>query len=308
MNFRSSDLLFSRINKYLSAFTNSSDIDENDWYYYTKSVLKRLNVEGTSLAETVLVVDGYKTKLPEDFSSLWALWKTEGDNKQNTIYREHQQDKLIFYYEDTCLKKNKEGCFSSSFIPSEKEPNVIMRDVFIGEELVINERYKNTHLLKLANKKSGYCLEGCLNKQVKEAEEFTINENSISFGFKEGTVLLQYYAFVKDEDGLPLIPDDVRIEEAIESFIIYKELAKKFYSGEENVLQRMQYAELKSDEKYNIAKTHLHLPSWKNMIEYAYKNQTKNHKYINPEVRNPYSWWYFPFGTFNNFSTTTYRR
>lgn len=295
MNFRSSEILFSRINKFLSAFTNSSDIDENDWYFYTKSVLKRLNVEGTSLAETVLLVDGYKTFLPEDFSSLWALWKTEGNNKNETVFREHQQDKLIFYYEDTCLKKNKEGCFTSSFIPSDTEPNVIVRDVFIGEELQVKQKFRNTHLLKLANKKSGLCLEGCLNKSIQHGEEFNISENHISFGFAEGTVLLQYYAFAKDEYGLPLIPDDVRIEEAIEAYIIYKELSKKFYSGEENVLQRMQYAELKSDEKYSIAKSHLHLPSWKSMIDYAYKTQTKNNKYIAPEIRTRYSWWYNPF-------------
>jgi len=304
MNFRSSEILYSRINKYLSAFTNSSDIDENDWYYYTKSVLKRLNVEGTSLAETVLAVDNYKCYLPDDFSSLWALWKAKGKNETKTIYREHQQDKLIFYYEDTCLKNTNEGYFSSNLIPT-GTPNVIMRDVFVGEELEEREYYEDVQLLKLVNKKNGFCVEGCLNKNCENENEFHLKENTATFNFKEGTVLIQYFAFPKDEDGLPMIPDDIRIEEAIEYYIIYKELEKKFISGEENVLQRLQYAQLKNDEKFNVAKTHLHLPSWKSMIDYAYKNQTKNHKYITPEVRRMNSWWYNPYlvtASFNNFT------
>lgn len=299
MNLRNSEILFSRINKYLSSFTNSSDIDENDWYFYTKSVLKRLNVEGTTVAETVLSVDNYKTYLPDDFSSLWALWKTDGCERDETIYKEHQQDKLIFYYEDTCLKKNKEGCFTSSLIPSETT-NVIMRDVYVGETIHQREYYKDVHLLKMGNKRNGLCVEGCLNKSAKSEDEFILNENNASFTFKEGNVLLQYFAFAKDEDGLPLIPDDVRIEEAIEYYIIYKELEKKFITGEENVLQRMQYAQMKSDEKFNIAKTHLHFPTWKSMVEYARKNQTKNHKYIVGDVRNIYSWWYQGASLWNN--------
>ena len=306
MNFRSSEILFSRINKFLSGFGNTGEIDENDWYSYVKDVLIRLNVPASSVAETVLDVDNYVAYLPDDFYQLWAAWSGEGNKEENISKRKSHINRYVYYYEDVCLTKAGE-CKNSSFVPT-GELNVIQRDIYLEEDIVKKERYNNVQLLKLVNTSTDLCYKDSFNKYANTENTFTISDKKLKFSFKDGIILLQYFAFRKDEDGLPLIPDDVRIEDAIEAFVIYKELQKMYINGVENVLQRMQYMEMKWMEKYKESKDHLHLPTYKSLIKYAYKNQTKHDKYIIPEIRNNERWWYLPIphtGTYNftNFVT-----
>jgi hypothetical protein len=91
MEFRSSEYLFSRINKFLSGFGSNGQLDENDWYYYVKEVLMRLNVPSSSLAETVLEINNYKATLPDDFYQLWSVWSAF----QETIHS-MKEEKQIF--------------------------------------------------------------------------------------------------------------------------------------------------------------------------------------------------------------------
>ena len=294
MEFRSSEYLFSRINKFLSGFGSNGQLDENDWYYYVKEVLMRLNVPSSSLAETVLEINNYKATLPDDFYQLWSVWS----GFQETIHSEGRkanfQNRLVFYYEDTCLEKGK--CSVSSLQPT--DTHIIQRDVFIDEEFSHTEKYKHVQLMKLVNASSELCHNECFNKRVNSPYTFSIAGTHLKFNEANGHVLLQYFAFKKDEDGLPLIPNDVRIEDALDAYIKYKELQKMFINGTEDVLTRMQYMEQQALIKMKEAKYHLHLPTWESMMQLAYKKKDDVARFLIPEVRVPSAgWWYSPFGS-----------
>jgi hypothetical protein len=48
---------------------------------------------------------------------------------------------------------------------------------------------------------------------------YSLNNDYLFTSFKEGIVEISYYAFPVDDEGLPLVPDDVMYIRAIESFI-----------------------------------------------------------------------------------------
>jgi hypothetical protein len=48
---------------------------------------------------------------------------------------------------------------------------------------------------------------------------YSLNNGVIYTNFKEGTIQQSYKAIVTDKEGLPMIPDDVKFEKAIENYI-----------------------------------------------------------------------------------------
>ena len=152
--------------------------------------------------------------------------------------------------------------------------------------------------MKLVNASSELCHNECFNKRVNSPYTFSIAGTHLKFNEANGHVLLQYFAFKKDEDGLPLIPNDVRIEDALDAYIKYKELQRMFINGTEDVLTRMQYMEQQALIKMKEAKYHLHLPTWESMMQLAYKKKDDVARFLIPEVRVPSAgWWYSPFGS-----------
>ncbi len=59
-------------------------------------------------------------------------------------------------------------------------------------------------------------------------KSYTINQDYIFTSFQKGFIELAYYAFPVDDNGLPLIPDDVTYLRAIESFITER-IARKLW-------------------------------------------------------------------------------
>lgn len=135
-----------------------------------------------------------------------------------------------------------------------------------------DKHFTHYEVLKYNSKTHLLCDEDSPNFNSKSDKEFRIDDRYLYFNFKEGKVVLEYFAFPYDEDGLPLIPDVAKIEDSIEAFIMFK-VMEYFYINDitNNALQKMQYLE----QKYNIAhKEALHyikLPEYQSEIDRAYK-------------------------------------
>jgi hypothetical protein len=57
---------------------------------------------------------------------------------------------------------------------------------------------------------------------------YTINDAWLNFNFEKGDINLAYIAVKTDEDGFPMIPDNVSYKEAIEKYIVMKLNYPKF--------------------------------------------------------------------------------
>jgi hypothetical protein len=62
----------------------------------------------------------------------------------------------------------------------------------------------------------------------RSARGYLMNEGWFNFNFEEGTVNLAYIAVPTDEEGFPLIPDNISFKEAIVKYIVMKLNYSKF--------------------------------------------------------------------------------
>lgn len=65
----------------------------------------------------------------------------------------------------------------------------------------------------------------------KYYNSFTIQNGYIKFAQKEGTLNISYQAIPSDEEGYPLIPDDVSFREAVYRYIVYKWMYPQVIKG-----------------------------------------------------------------------------
>lgn len=62
-----------------------------------------------------------------------------------------------------------------------------------------------------------------LNTRANQyAPTFTMNDSYMTFNLKTGKVCMAYWAFPLDEEGFPLIPDDVKYKRSVSYYIQYK--------------------------------------------------------------------------------------
>lgn len=74
-------------------------------------------------------------------------------------------------------------------------------------------------------------------------DEYTVVDNLFRFSFPEGQVMISYLRQKLDENGYPMIPDEVSVIEAIEKFIRYKVFEEQFDNGREGAERRYSKAE-----------------------------------------------------------------
>lgn len=85
---------------------------------------------------------------------------------------------------------------------------------------------------------------------------FTLNDNYITFNIKHGKVCLSYYAFPLDDEGYPLIPDDLKYKRAVSSYLQYK---MDYIMWRQDLLDDKVYVKSEQDWMWNVASAASHL-------------------------------------------------
>jgi len=87
----------------------------------------------------------------------------------------------------------------------------------------MNRTYHKQYLLKPGNiSVRANCTLDCANLGSSAADSFDIRDNKFVTNFRNGTVVLTFYATEYDNVGNQMIPDNYRIREYVEAFIKYK--------------------------------------------------------------------------------------
>lgn len=98
---------------------------------------------------------------------------------------------------------------------------------------------------------------------------YTINDCYIFTNFKEGVLEMAYKAFPVDEDGLPLVPDNVKYIQAVK-FYIAEKIAMRLFMQDKISRDKFQYIQGERDWYVGAATTAAVAPSvdqmesWKN--------------------------------------------
>ena len=259
--FKSSDILISRIKENLSSYDSAGVVDTGKFYFYIKEELRLLGEYVYITKEDLLPVENKKTALPKDFIQLYALYNVNANSKKVV---------LDGYLPDKTYTKFLQDCQENTIVVREKTI-VIDRDVVIKNEGA---------LLKYSGKvDTDLCFKDSPNYGVKSENEFNIDRNYIYLNIDKGDVYLQYLAFPYDEEGYPMIPDEVKIEKAIEYYIMYKTF-EYFYLNDiiNSALQKMQYFQQLYNLAHREALLYVKLPTFESLKELAYTNVNNRFK------------------------------
>lgn len=75
-------------------------------------------------------------------------------------------------------------------------------------------------------------------------DEYTIIEGKyLRLSFEEGGIAIAYLKQMLDEEGYPMVVDEVSVIAAIKAYVTYKIMAREFYNGREGSTTRMQKSE-----------------------------------------------------------------
>lgn len=90
---------------------------------------------------------------------------------------------------------------------------------------------------------------------------YTINNNYIFTNIEEGTIEISYWAFPTDENGMPMIPDDVRYIKAVEAYLTERIARRMLIQGK---MDRYTFELLEREWLFYVksAKSRAALPSY----------------------------------------------
>lgn len=275
INFKNSSFLFSRIKRRLKNLTVVGLIDENNFPEYVADILNMLGIAVFKEEEAILTVKNKKACLPDDFKLLYAAYKCTPDKP--SINKRHYQNRSVFEYDITSeIYCSGQNCNIECDYDDRVIEKLTLRQ-FVNEG-TLETIFTRPTLLKLSpNVKSKYA-EDCLNLHSTSTDEITIDNGFIYTNFDDDAkIYIKYYALPLDDEGLPMIPDIIEVEKAIEAYIIYHIFLDAWLTDDiPNALHKMQYLEKEYDEAMGNARYISKLPSFSKMV-----NQIKTKKGIN---------------------------
>lgn len=276
LSFKSSDALFSRVNRRLKTFDAAGVLDQGEWYQLIKTVLDALGAAVYDECDAVVMIKDFKGPLPDNFSILYAAYKctpnTIGVVDKKTLF---PQTGFVFYIEETHQPYREcKNCLSAKkdFADGEK---ITIRTYIQGQPNILS--FTNPKLLRLSGNAKSQCDPKCKNLFAKVPDEITISNGFIYTNFKEDSIFLKYQGLALDsETGLPMIPDNTIIEKAIEDYIIYRVFEDLWINNQvPDIENRYKVVRMNSDESFANARVWCKMPSFQSSIN-KIRNERKN--------------------------------
>jgi len=79
---------------------------------------------------------------------------------------------------------------------------------------------------------SSYHSEDCPDKRCISDHSYSINNGYIYTSFNEGKIKMAYQGIATDEEGFPMVPDNVKFKEALKYYILWQYAEPARYRGE----------------------------------------------------------------------------
>jgi hypothetical protein len=239
--------MIASIQEDLASYDANNQIDPGRWYPWIRKVIDDLGVACFEYKHALVYIKDYKGKVECDFQVLEsAFWVKEECHGGQVPGRGpiHYQGKSIIWDDTTtsCATRvpSCEGCdFGTCSIDTANE--VTVREYVQGLPytyympitwpLAVNRRVAKS-----------WCLPHSICFGSHSLQEISIEKGEIFTNFCDGLILLNYYAYPMDENGLPMIPRNPKVELAIEQYIKWKIFETMWTNNDDAGIERkMQY-------------------------------------------------------------------
>ncbi|MBQ1668359.1 MAG: hypothetical protein II063_10330 [Prevotella sp.] len=222
------------------------DISEADAIEWGVRALKFMDVHGVHDINTEFIeVENYQCPLP---SRAHQVLQIARHNSEKKLPKKPAQ----MFYE---VPDNKCGCSEPQPVSGcgcQQPPTtrLCVCQSYVNNwgfymPFVINRRCRERRewTLVMPTNNNFFGLGRCERAVSDKFDEYSIDNGRVLFSFKKGIVAISYEAYRSDENGVPLIPDDVSATEAITKFIIMKYMQRQWYLGRDGYQDKMMKAE-----------------------------------------------------------------
>lgn len=250
LEFISSETLIATIQDDLSSFDANNQLDPGRWYSWIQKIVADLGIACLEYKHSLVWVKDYKGTIECDFYILDSAFLVNTDCAPTGSGIIQYQGRSIIWDDTTtaCAKPN-DSCpgaigacdFRTCELNTFNE--VTVREYIRGLPYTYSmptyfPLYVNQRLSK------GWCLPKsiCFGSNDRHEVNIDVKTHTLFTNFPDGIVLLNYYAYPYDENGLPLVPNTPKIKLAIEHYIKWKVLEKLWINNDDpGVQQRMMY-------------------------------------------------------------------
>lgn len=273
INFVSAEPIYAKVRRFLKSFAGTNSIDEGEFPEYTYEVMRPLGLNTLMENRTLLYVKDYKTCLPDDFITLYALYKCTP--QLNTSSNSIAQGKSTVYYEHEVS-----NICASKYCDIDCDDAVPLQRWTMTTYVNENPALFNLNdpvLLRPSPNAGNICSKDCRNILSSSVLEFTPRGRDILFNFTDDYVLMLYYAMPKDEEGNLLVPDEEQLHKAIMWYIIYQVTLGWWMNNEvPDIQSKWQKAEQEYYDAIGDYKRYKKTPTFARTINYIRNKRVIN--------------------------------
>lgn len=298
--FISPESSFAIVKEELKSYFDTGAIDDLMFPTYTDKCLRKLGKTGYDIFESILHIENFEARLPDNFSKVREAWMCADINgypyrSANSFYSQAASQDTIQvspvisgFRACTNTECTNENCNGAECMP------VLIQAVYKTNN-EINVTYKKQFLLKPGNiSTKRFCSDDCANFGSSAADSFDIHGNKFITNFRNGIVHLIFYGTEYDGIGNQMIPDNYRIREFIEKFIKFKmfeTLCNQVNDETFNQLyQKKQEAKQEADEAYILADIEIKKQTAEEKMRAIKAQKNSFQKYELPNRISRYGW------------------
>jgi len=269
INYITSEPLIAEVKQELKSYFEAGAVSEVLIPSFIDQALRKLKVLVLRPEEAVIRFENYKSELPSDFYLLdYALsyssdiyWDTASGSMIGSWYKSIQTD----------------GCVTDASSIEMYEAITIPLPGF----RITLQRPK---WIRVYAESTSLCVEGCENLKVSSTDIIKINQHKkASATFQEGCVYIKYFSRPFDEDGIPMIPEVLEVEEYIKAYLKYKFFEQMWHSvmdeSTKQVTEKLMYYKREQLEKLQAAYNYLMTKSKQQIADSIVRTRNRFNKF-----------------------------
>lgn len=224
-NFVSPEPVYATVKEELKSYFDTGAVDDLMFPTYLDKCLRKLGRTTYVISETILHIEDFEVRLPDNFFAVreaWLCTDVAGYPYQsaNSFYSQAASQTTI---QVSPVVSGGVACTNIECTTGCPECMPELIQAVYKTNNSMNRTYQKQYLLKPGNiSVRANCTLDCVNLGSSSADSFDIRDNKFVTNFRNGTVLLMFYATEYDVVGNQMIPDNYRIREYVEAFIKYK--------------------------------------------------------------------------------------
>lgn len=272
IKYKTFSQLMSSVEQDISTFADEGYMDRGRFIKEAKRVNNELGVKINREQEVILDVENYKAQLPEDFQQLQLALACHVAYVKTPIFRGTQTESHSEKIECNTVLKTK------TFNPSECREGC-GNDIWITQKQGAKiETFTHLEKLQLTNRAKSRCTDDCFNRHFRTHNVIDIQEDEVTFSFREGKVYINYLADMISEDGDLLILDHDLVNDYYEYAIKKKFFENMKINKEGDFLQEYQMMKQELREARTRALSFINTIEYNEIVEVFLENRKRFYK------------------------------